>query len=40
MGIDATNTLPGETQREWGTPIIMDAAVKARVDDLFTRLGL
>ena len=40
MGIDATNKLPGETQREWGTPIIMDAAVKARVDDLFTRLGL
>ncbi len=40
MGIDATNKLPGETQREWGTPIVMDAAVKARVDELFARLGL
>ena len=32
MGIDATNKLPGETQREWGRPIAMDAATKARVD--------
>ena len=40
MGIDATNKLPGETQREWGTPIVMDAAVKQRVDELFARLGL
>jgi 4-hydroxy-3-polyprenylbenzoate decarboxylase len=40
MGIDATNKLPGETQREWGTPIVMDAAVKQRVDELFDRLGL
>jgi len=40
MGIDATHKLPGETQREWGTPIVMDAAVKARVDELFRRLGL
>jgi 4-hydroxy-3-polyprenylbenzoate decarboxylase len=40
MGIDATNKLPGETQREWGTPIVMDAAVEARIDELFARLGL
>jgi len=40
MGIDATNKLPGETQREWGTPIVMDAAVKQRVDELFERLEL
>ncbi|NBU59633.1 MAG: 4-hydroxy-3-polyprenylbenzoate decarboxylase [Betaproteobacteria bacterium] len=40
MGIDATNKLPGETQREWGTPIVMDAAVEARIDELFFRLGL
>jgi len=40
MGIDATNKLPGETQREWGTPIVMGAAVKQRVDELFARLGL
>ncbi len=40
MGIDATNKWPGETQREWGTPIVMDAAVKARVDALWDQLGL
>jgi len=40
MGIDATNKWPGETTREWGTPIVMDAAVKARVDDLWPSLGL
>jgi 4-hydroxy-3-polyprenylbenzoate decarboxylase len=40
MGIDATNKWPGETQREWGRPIAMDAAVKARVDALWPSLGL
>jgi 4-hydroxy-3-polyprenylbenzoate decarboxylase len=40
MGIDATNKWPGETQREWGRPIEMDAAVKRRVDELWTSLGL
>jgi 4-hydroxy-3-polyprenylbenzoate decarboxylase len=40
MGIDATNKWPGETSREWGTPIVMDAAVKARVDALWQDLGL
>ena len=40
MGIDATNKWPGETAREWGTPIVMDAAVKARVDALWEELGL
>jgi 4-hydroxy-3-polyprenylbenzoate decarboxylase len=40
MGIDATNKWPGETAREWGTPIVMDAAVKARVDAMWTQLGL
>jgi 4-hydroxy-3-polyprenylbenzoate decarboxylase len=40
MGIDATNKMPGETQREWGRPIAMDAAVKARVDALWGDLGL
>jgi 4-hydroxy-3-polyprenylbenzoate decarboxylase len=40
MGIDATNKWPGETKREWGTPIVMDAAVKARVDAIWQDLGL
>jgi 4-hydroxy-3-polyprenylbenzoate decarboxylase len=40
MGLDATNKWPGETAREWGTPIVMDAAVKARVDALWGELGL
>lgn len=40
MGLDATNKWPGETSREWGRPIEMDAAVKARVDALWGELGL
>jgi 4-hydroxy-3-polyprenylbenzoate decarboxylase len=40
MGIDATNKWPGETGREWGTPIVMDEATKARVDALWGELGL
>ncbi|HUH86946.1 MAG TPA: 4-hydroxy-3-polyprenylbenzoate decarboxylase [Pusillimonas sp.] len=40
MGMDATNKWPGETQREWGRPIEMDLAVKARVDAMWSQLGL
>ena len=40
IGFDATNKWPGETSREWGEPIVMDQAVKARVDDLWDDLGL
>ena len=40
MGMDATNKMPGETDREWGEPIEMDAAVKQRVDDLWDELGI
>ncbi|PTR07476.1 3-octaprenyl-4-hydroxybenzoate decarboxylase [Nitrosospira sp. Nsp5] len=40
MGLDATNKWLGETNREWGTPIVMDAAVKARVDEVWKDLGL
>ena len=40
MGIDATNKWPGETQREWGTPIAMEAGVKSRVDAMWGELGL
>jgi len=34
MGLDATNKWPGETPREWGRPIRMDAAVEQRVHGL------
>jgi 4-hydroxy-3-polyprenylbenzoate decarboxylase len=40
MGMDATNKMPGETNREWGTPIVMDAEVRARVDAMWESLGL
>ena len=40
MGIDATSKWPGETQREWGRPIVMDAAVKRKVDEMWGSLGL
>ena len=40
MGIDATNKWPGETSRTWGRPIVMDPAVKQRVDALWKELGL
>ncbi|MCM5570259.1 UbiD family decarboxylase [Burkholderiaceae bacterium FT117] len=40
LGLDATNKWPGETDREWGRPIVMDPQVKRRVDSLWERLGL
>ncbi len=40
MGLDATNKWAGETTREWGTPIVMDAAVKQKIDGLWANLGL
>ena len=40
MGIDATNKWPGETTREWGRTITMDADVKQRVDAIWQQLGL
>jgi 4-hydroxy-3-polyprenylbenzoate decarboxylase len=40
VGFDATNKWQGETTREWGQPIRMDDAVKARVDALWPELGL
>lgn len=40
MGLDATTKWPGETEREWGRPIKMNEAVKARVDALWEELGL
>jgi 4-hydroxy-3-polyprenylbenzoate decarboxylase len=40
MGIDATNKWPGETDRTWGTPIVMEDAVKRRVDEIWKTLDL
>jgi 4-hydroxy-3-polyprenylbenzoate decarboxylase len=40
MGMDATNKMEGETQREWGTPITMSDEVKARVDAMWDELGI
>jgi 4-hydroxy-3-polyprenylbenzoate decarboxylase len=40
VGIDATNKMPGETDREWGIPIVMDEEVKKRVDDIWQELCL
>ncbi len=40
VGIDATNKWPGETEREWGRPIVMDAEVQSRADALIEELDL
>lgn len=40
MGMDATNKWPGETEREWGVPIVMDENVVQRVDDIWQELGI
>ncbi len=40
MGMDATNKWQGETDREWGVPIVMPDDVKAKVDELWQELGI
>ncbi len=40
MGLDATNKLPGETNREWGEPISMNTEVVQRIDSLWDELGI
>ncbi|MDF3920574.1 4-hydroxy-3-polyprenylbenzoate decarboxylase [Salinicola salarius] len=40
MGLDATNKWPGETTREWGEPIVMDPAIKSRVDERWESYGI
>ena len=40
MGLDATDKLPGETDRPWGRPLHMSSQIKARVDALWSQLGL
>ena len=38
MGLDATNKWPGETTREWGRAIRMDAAVEQRVQGVIAAI--
>ena len=38
MGLDATSKWPGETQREWGRTISMDAAVEQKVAAVFDEI--
>ncbi|WP_353186601.1 UbiD family decarboxylase [Bosea sp. (in: a-proteobacteria)] len=40
LGIDATNKLAPETEREWGRPMAMDPQTIARIDALWPALGL
>ena len=40
MGMDATHKWPGETQREWGRPIVMDTSTKQHIDMIWPELGL
>ncbi len=40
IGFDATNKWPGETTREWGRPIERDPAVVARIDEIWSELGI
>ena len=40
MGLDATNKWPGETNREWGEPIVMDEKIKNEVDEIWQDLAI
>ncbi|KGA02628.1 3-octaprenyl-4-hydroxybenzoate carboxy-lyase [Cobetia amphilecti] len=40
MGMDATNKWPGETDREWGEPIVMSEEITSRVDERWDSLGI
>ena len=40
LGIDATTKIPPETDRAWGEVLNMDPAVAARVDAMWSSLGL
>jgi 4-hydroxy-3-polyprenylbenzoate decarboxylase len=40
IGLDATTKLPPETSREWGRAIRMSDEVIARIDQLWSQLGL
>ena len=40
MGMDATHKWEGETDREWGRTIQMDAATRSRIDLLWDSLNI
>ncbi len=40
IGLDATDKWPGETTREWGEVLDMDAETKAKVDAIWDELGI
>lgn len=40
MGMDATNKWEGETDREWGIPIVKDREVVEKVDEKWERLNI
>ncbi|MFC0180482.1 4-hydroxy-3-polyprenylbenzoate decarboxylase [Thorsellia kenyensis] len=40
MGLDATNKWHGETQREWGEPIVKDESIVKKIDDIWDKLGI
>ncbi|RUR12576.1 4-hydroxy-3-polyprenylbenzoate decarboxylase [Legionella sp. km772] len=40
MGLDATSKWPGETQREWGKPIVMDEDIINKVNEYWSLLGI
>lgn len=40
LGLDATNKLAQEVTREWGTPIIKDPEVVAKIDHIWDRLNI
>lgn len=40
MGLDATNKIEGETQRQWGSTISMSEEVRNRIDEIWQELGI
>ncbi|MGL4379554.1 MAG: 4-hydroxy-3-polyprenylbenzoate decarboxylase [Vibrio sp.] len=40
LGFDATNKLPSEVTREWGKPIRKDPTLVAKIDHLWSKLGI
>ncbi len=40
MGLDATTKWQGETDREWGRPIVMDPQIVDRIDAIWDKLGI